>query len=216
MKMNATRARYLVVFFSLCFSLANAQAAEPIALFNGKTLEGWEGDTEHTWRVEQGAITAGSLTAAAARNEFLSTKKEYANFDLRLKFKIEGDVKVNAGVQFRTKRIPNHHEVSGFQADIGPGYFGCLYDESRRNRMLGTASKETINEALGKVAADGWHEYRIRAEGNHIQLWLNGVPTVDYTETDPKIDTSGIIAVQIHGGMQGKIMYKDLQLEPLP
>ena len=45
-----------------------------------------------------------------------------------------GEAKANAGVQFRTKRIPNHHEVSGYQADIVGGandkFSGILYDET--------------------------------------------------------------------------------------
>ena len=62
--------------------------------------------------------------------------QEYGDFELRLKFKLLGGDGANAGVQFRTKRIPNHHEVTGYQADMGAGWWGALYDESRRNKML--------------------------------------------------------------------------------
>src|ERR1700680_4517029 len=108
--------------------------AESKPLFDGKTFAGWEGDTAKTWRIEDGAIVGGSLEAVVPRNEFLCTTKGYGDFELKVKFKLLGDRKLaNAGVQVRTKRIPKHHEVIGYQADIGQQYWGALYDESRRN-----------------------------------------------------------------------------------
>jgi hypothetical protein len=135
---------------AVCF----AQSAVP--LFDGRTFTGWEGDTNHTWRIEAGTITAGSLDQAAARNEFLATTREFTNFELRVKFKIQGTEALNAGVQFRTQRIPNHHEVSGYQADIGPGVDGHLYDESRRNQRHARKSAST---SLAAIGPDGWQEY---------------------------------------------------------
>lgn len=195
---------------------ATAATAGPVSLFDGKTFVGWEGNTKTTWRIENGMIVAGSHDKATPRNEFLSTKKCFENFDLRLKFKITGDKHINAGVQFRTERIPEHHEVIGFQADIGPGYYGALYDESRRRKILAKPNKDTSAKALAAVGKDGWHTYRIRAKGSHIQLWLNGVMTVDYIEKDPDIAQTGIIAIQIHGKMQAVIAYKDILIEELP
>ena len=196
----------------LVFSLLLASftlAAEPQSLFDGKTLKGWEGD-EKTWRVEDGAIVGGSLDAVVPRNEFLCTTKTFGDFELTLKFKILGDKdKANAGVQFRTKRIPKHHEVSGYQADIGQGYWGALYDESRRNKVLAGPSKDVIAKA---AKFDDWNEYKIHAEGTSIKLWLNGTLTVDYVEKDEKIDATGIIGLQVHGGGKTKVMYKDITI----
>jgi hypothetical protein len=187
---------------------------KPQALFDGKTFTGWEGDTKTTWRIEDGAITAGSLEKKQPRNEFLSTTKEYANFELTVKWKLEGtEGFVNGGVQFRTKRIPNNHEVSGYQADLGAGYDGALYDESRRNKVLAKPTEEVRKKAL---KPGEWNEYRIRAEGPHIQIWLNGTLTVDYTETEKNIATSGIVAVQIHGDAKSRVWYKDLSITELP
>src|SRR6185295_9303361 len=119
-------------------------AAKPTKLFDGKTLDGWEGD-KATWRVEDGSIVGGSLDKTVPRNEFLCTTKTFGDFELKLKFKLVGDKSsANAGVQFRTKRIPKHHEVSGYQADIGQGYWGALYDESRRNKVLAQPEKKLI------------------------------------------------------------------------
>jgi hypothetical protein len=198
----------------LLFAAPALTADKPTPLFDGKTLAGWEGDTEKTWKVEDGAIAGGSLDAVVPRNEFLCTTKTYENFELKVTFKLTGDrAKANAGVQFRTKRIPKHHEVSGYQADVGQDYWGALYDESRRNKVLAGPKKEDLAKI---VKYDDWNEYVIRCEGPRIRLWLNGTPTVDYTETDEKVERSGIIGLQIHGGAKAKAYYKTVTIEELP
>lgn len=198
----------------LVFAGAATAADKPVSLFDGKTFDGWEGDTEKTWKIEDGAIVGGSLDATVPRNEFLCTKKTYGDFELKVTFKLVGDKdKANAGVQFRTKRIPMHHEVSGYQADVGQGYWGALYDESRRNKVLAQPEKGVLEKA---VKHGEWNEYVIRCEGPRIRLWLNGTPTVDYTETDEKIDRTGVIGLQIHGGAKARAFYKNITIEELP
>ncbi|MEM9658148.1 MAG: DUF1080 domain-containing protein, partial [Planctomycetota bacterium] len=184
-------------------------------LFDGKSFTGWEGDTEKTWRIEEGAIVAGSHERPAPRNDFLTTTREFDDFDLRLKYRIVGDERINAGVQFRTRRIPDHHEVIGYQADIGPNYDGQLYDESRRRRTLAGPDAATLRRALEATPQGGWNTYRIRAVGDRIQLWLNGVQTVDFREPDDRVARRGVVALQIHGGMRGLISYKDIRIESL-
>lgn len=90
---------------------------------------------------------------------------------------------------------------------------GICPDESRRNRNLVAAEKATREKRL---KPGDWNDYRIRAEGAHIQIWLNGVQTVHYTETDADIPRHGIIALQIHGGAFTKVQYRNLVLEELP
>lgn len=193
--------------------LAPAGLAESKTLFDGKTFDGWEGDTKETWRIEEGAIVGGSLDRVVPRNEFLCTTRTFTDFELTVKFKLVGDrERANAGVQFRTRRIPKHHEVSGYQADVGQQYWGALYDESRRNRMLAQPDKELVKKL---VKHDDWNEYRIRCEGPRIRLWLNGTLTVDYTEKEEKIDRSGILGLQIHGGARARAYYKDIRIEEL-
>lgn len=186
---------------------------ERYKLFEGKTLKGWEGD-EKSFRVEEGAIVAGSLKADVPRNEFLCTTEEFGDFELKLKCKLVGKG-ANAGIQFRTKRIPNHHEVSGYQADMGEGWWGKLYDESRRNRVL-AGEDPAVQEKLAKaLQPDDWNDYVIRCQGPRIQLWLNGVQTVDYVEKEKDIAASGVIAVQIHGGPPSEAWYKDIEIREL-
>jgi hypothetical protein len=193
-------------------SVANAQS--PKALFDGKSFEGWEGDIESVWRIENEALTAGSLSQRQKENNFLATKESFRDFELELDWKLEGtEGFINGGVQFRTKRIPDHHEVSGYQADLGAGFDGALYDESRRNKILAKPEEPILKKAIKPLGE--WNHYRIRAQGPHIELWLNGIQTVDYTEEDPSIAQEGIIAVQIHGGATSVVQYRNLQLKSL-
>ncbi len=189
-----------------------AQGAEEAKLFDGKTFKGWEGDLK-IFRIEKEAIVGGTLKEKIVRNEFLCTKKTYKNFILKLEVKLLGGPKANAGIQIRTKRIPNHHEVSGYQADMGVGWWGSLYDESRRRRVLAKADAALIKKIL---KAEDWNRYEIRCEGKRIRLFINGTLTVDYTEPDPKIPREGVIAVQIHGGPPSEAWYRDIMIRKLP
>ncbi len=182
-------------------------------LFDGQTLAGWEGNPS-TWRVEDGAIVAGALDRRQPHNEFLATTADYGDFDLRLQYKIVGGGGfVNGGVQFWSQRVPGNFEVLGYQADLGADTDGNLYDESRRNANLALAPAAVRAAAL---RPGQWNDYRIRAEGAHIQIWLNGVRTVDFTERDPTVPCHGKFALQIHGGANTKVSYRDLVIEPLP
>jgi hypothetical protein len=193
---------------------ASQQAGQPQKLFDGRTLEGWEGNRE-IFRVQDGAIVGGTLKQKIDHNWFLCTTKEYGDFELRLKCKLIGEG-ANAGIQFRTKRIPNHYEVSGYQADMGQQWWGKLYDESRRRRVLAGPESEAEQAKLAAVLKpNDWNEYVIRCQGPRIQIWLNGLQTVDYTEQEEGIERTGIVAVQIHGGPPSEAWYKDIELVEL-
>jgi len=185
----------------------------PVALFDGRTFQGWEGDTAKTWRIEDGAIVGGSLTTEVPHNEFLRTTRSYANFVLKLRFKLVGTGFVNAGIQFRSQRARTPvYEMVGYQADIGAKYWGSLYDESRRNKVLAGPDQTQVTRL---VRLEDWNDYEIRAEGRRIRLRLNGEQTVDYTEPDDTIPQSGLIGLQIHGGGKAQVSYKDITIEEL-
>ncbi|MFM7159464.1 MAG: DUF1080 domain-containing protein [Planctomycetaceae bacterium] len=184
-------------------------------LFDGQSLKGWEGDAQ-TFRIEKGEIVAGSLEKRIPRNEFLCTRAEFGDFELRLQAKLLGEGK-NAGVQFRSRRVPNDHEVSGYQCDIGTMgdrlIWGSLYDESRRNRFLMQGPAEAVKRA---VVENDWNNLVIRCQGPRVQLWVNDVATVDYTESDPQVARAGLIGLQIHGGAPAEARYRHLRIKPLP
>ncbi len=177
---------------------------------SGQTLHGWQGDRT-VFRVQDGAIVGGSLAGPVARNEFLCLEGEWADFELRLKFKLLG-AGANAGIQVRSRRIPDHHEMIGYQADLGDGWWGCLYDESRRNKVLAGPPEDVRGQI---VKREEWNEYRIRCQGRRIQLWINGTQTVDYTEADESLEQTGLIGLQIHGGPPSEAWYKDIRIRKL-
>jgi len=189
-------------------TLADQEGFTP--LFDGKTFQGWEGNRT-VFRIENGAIVGGSLDRALPHNEFLCTKKEYGNFELRLKCKLLGKT-ANGGIQVRSRRVPHHYEVSGYQADMAEQFWGNLYDESRRDKTLAGPSAETQRKI---VRAGDWNDYVIRCQGRHIQLWLNGHQTIDYREPDETLLQTGIIGLQIHGGPASEAWYKDIVIQPL-
>ncbi len=184
------------------------------SLFDGKSFEGWEGN-QKIFRIEQGAIIGGTMKEKIPHNEFLSTKREYGDFELRLQAKLAGEG-ANAGVQFRTKRIPDHHEVIGYQCDMGHmegrSIWGSLYDESRRKKFLAHGDKAEVEKAF---KPGEWNDFVIRCEGDRVQLWLNGVKTVDYRETDDTVVRTGVIAVQIHGGPPSEASYRKIRIKRL-
>lgn len=201
--------RFLVIVLLIATVLA---AAKPSRLFNGKSFTGWNGNLQ-IFRIEDGAVVGGSLKEKIARNEFLCTDKEYSDFVLRAKFKLLGDpTKANAGIQFRSKRIPNDHEVIGYQADMGQNYWGALYDESRRKKVLAQPNLDELKKVL---KLNDWNDYEIRAEGKRIRLSINGLQTVDYTEADDSIAQTGCICVQIHAGPPSEAWYKDISIETI-
>ncbi|AMV39302.1 family 16 glycoside hydrolase [Planctomyces sp. SH-PL62] len=183
------------------------ETAGYVSLFNGRDLDGWEGD-ETVWSARDGMIVGKS--AGLDHNVFLAYKQPFRDFVLSLSFRVI-DGKGNSGVQLRSVRVPGT-EMSGYQADIGDGYWGSLYDESRRNRTLVKGSPE----ALAKLNKAGWNHYVVRAFGDRITIYLNGAVAVDYKETDPAIARDGLLALQVHSGDPMEVQFKDVMIQRAP
>lgn len=224
---------YVALF---CFALGSPLSAEdPVApesefqsLFDGKQLNGWSGN-EKIFRLEAGSIVGGSLDQKIPNNEFLTFGKEFADFELRLQAKLIGEGG-NAGIQIRSRRasaeeiaatdkakhIPKH-EMVGYQVDMGKAWdkvwWGKLYDESRRRKVLAGPEDDSALEKL--VNWNEWNDYRILCEGARIRIWLNGEMTVDYTEQDDSIARQGIIGLQIHGGPPSEAWYRNIRVREI-
>jgi hypothetical protein len=198
--------------YALLLAVLTLPKPDAVSLFDGKTLDGWEGDAK-VWRVEDGVIKGGSMEGNK-QNEFLATKTSYKDFVLKLEYKLVGkEGFVNSGVQIRSKRIDKPaNEMKGYQADIGVGWTGSLYDESRRNKVMAKADAELIKktEKLGD-----WNTYEIRCEGPRVVLKLNGVQTIDYTEEDKTLEQEGLIGLQIHGGAKSEVSFRNITIEVL-
>ena len=191
-----------------------APGARVTSLFDGTTLAGWEGDLSK-WQVKEGAIVGGAPEVEQAHNDFLATTGEFQNFVLRLKFRIGGGTGfINSGVQIRSQRVPNNPEMAGYQCDLGePAWWGSIYDESRRNRLLIQSDMTAVNRVLRR---GDWNDYVIRARGPRITTWINGELASDYVEPDGTIATKGKLGLQIHGGGRVVAEFKEITVEALP
>ena len=179
-----------------------------VPLFNGEDLSGWEGDPL-LWLVEDGALVGRS--PGLEYNDFLATEKSYGNFILRFKIHLLNNTG-NSGVQFRSRRQSGSMEMIGYQADAGPTWWGNLYDESRRRVTLVEADTQLIDRIL---EPDGWNDYEVYANEEHIRLSINGETTADYREEDGSIAREGVIATQAHSGPPLEIRFKDIRIKEL-
>ena len=102
-------------------------------------------------------------------------------------------------------------KIIGYQADIGKGYWGDIYDEHRRGKLV----KGDLSTLKHLLKEDGWNSYTIRCTGDRHELYINGVKTCDWTETDKKFTTPGVIALQLHSGGIAKMEYKNIVIEEL-
>jgi Domain of Unknown Function (DUF1080) len=203
-----------LLLFSLIVSFNSVKSQSVQKLFDGKTLKGWNGNTD-VFKVKSNTIVGGSTTDAIPKNQFLCTEKVYGDFELTLEAKLTGKGK-NAGIQFRTARIPNDHEVSGYQYDMGfmedRPIWASLYDESRRKKFLIHPPKEDIEKIL---KTNDWNKVKIRCIGKEINFWLNGKHVMKYIEEESNIAQSGSICLQIHEGEQAEASYKNIVIKKL-
>jgi putative heme-binding domain-containing protein len=206
-----------VVMLTVLTNASFTRAGESRPLFDGTSLAGWEvrEGEQKWWKAAEGMIVGGSLEENVPHNTFLATKESFGNFELALKIRIRGAGGfVNSGIQIRSTRVPDSHELKGYQVDAGPGWWGKLYDESRRNKVIGEPKDQKAIDAA--IKADDWNEYRVVADGPAIRSWINGVAALDYTEADASIPLDGQIGIQVHGGGKALVEVKDIAIRPLP
>ena len=214
------------------FAASFAPAADPgfVALFDGKTLNGWEVcNGQATYRVENGAVIG--RTADGSPNSFLCTTKDYGDFVLEFETKTAPEL--NSGVQIRghryvgdagvrvftgketvQRKIPAGR-VYGYQVEVAhekSGTSGGIYDEARRGWLHKIADNPKARVAFKD---NQWNKYRIEARGDHMRVWVNGVPAADVV--DP-MDQTGFIALQVHqykGPKPLEVAWRNIQIQDL-
>ncbi len=199
-----------VLLFTL-FSLGSVPVmAEKIALFDGKSLDGWQSVGSARWRVEDGVIVGGQ-DGDPKKSGILMTRKSYKDFELELEFMIDEHGKYNSGVYLR--HGPGQGRQRGYQVNIGRGaaeeYVGLHYKEW----LDKGDEKDEIRKPLE------WNHLRIRAVGARIRVWLNGQAIVDYTDSEPHPDhvAAGVIGLQTYGaeGHAGWVKFRKLAITDL-
>ena len=205
------------------------------SLFDGKTLNGWDGNPQH-WSVKEGAIVGENTKENPTKgNTFLIWKGGVLkDFDLTLDYKIDGG---NSGIQYRSFVKPGKHDgwrIGGYQADLEAGdkYSGICYGEAFRGilSMRGEKTTLTLNDKgklqkkiekfgdtneIGKAVKKGeWNKYRIVAKGFHFTQYINGVKTTELIDNDEKTRRAdGLLAFQVHAGPPMKVYFKNIVLK---
>ncbi len=173
------------------------------SFFNGKDLTGWTDPDMSLWHVENGEIVG--KTDGLKQNHFLVSKMIVGDFKLTVQIKLVDD-KGNSGIQFRSQPIENG-EMKGYQADVGPDWWGRLYEEQGRGILAEPTTKDAVKPG-------DWNTYEITAVGDHIETKINGKPCVNLN--DPPGDKRGAVAFQLHAGGPTEVRIKDIKLEVDP
>lgn len=188
-------------------------------LFDGKTLAGWEGNSLY-WSVENGAIVGqGPSWQAMSFHDFLCSVEEFADFELRLEAKVIGQR--NSGVTVRTRRQPlrTTQIVMGYEIDMGMQRWGWVYEEGGTRRLLNPEVQAELQPKVQKVLRHGeFNDFVIRAEGNRITSWINGVE-FEYVDTDEKLAQEmrkGTIGFQLHFGPPQVVSFRNIRIKELP
>jgi len=217
--------------------------SEMTSIFNGRDLTGWDGDSR-LWSVKDGVIHGETTPDVKTRgNTFLIwTGGSTADFELRLSFRCSATN--NSGIQYRSTRIAedkarNKWVVRGYQHEIRnevdlPSVSGFIYDEGgstgKRGRIILVGQKGhwegselklsdetliTADEFKELFRLDDWNDVVIRAKGKHIQHFMNGRLTMDFTDSEDRALTDGVLALQLHGGKPMFAEYRDIRIKSL-
>jgi hypothetical protein len=215
-----------------CVALAQDEVGF-VSLFDGKTLEGWDGDPVY-WKVENGTIV-GTITpeTVVKRNTFLIWRGgEPADFELKLEYRVSAQG--NSGVNYRSLELTDAKwSLSGYQADIegrerhtaqnyeerGRTFLAlrgqvvrCV--EGQRPQVIGSVGDAKELQAL--VKPFDWNAYHLIARGNVLTHILNGrVMSVVIDEDAAKRRMAGKIGVQVHVGPPMTIEYRNIRLKKL-
>lgn len=227
-----------LMYFAICLAFiaceptkkSSEEQTTKISLFNGKDLAKWSGDSR-IWSVEDGTIVGRTTDDNKIKqNTFLIYETHFSDFELTFQYKIIGG---NSGVQYRANVLDKElFIVGGYQADMEAGinYSGILYEEKGRGIIakrgeqvvVGEDGEKTINQFItseeiqAKINMEQWNNYRIVADGNQLQHFINGNKTIDVIDNETsKSASSGIIALQVHAGPNMEVFYKDIVLKPI-
>jgi hypothetical protein len=213
------------------------------SMFDGKTLQGWRGDTAY-FTVRDGALTAGS-EQDIPRNTYLIYDKPYADFELHYKYRWATEAG-NSGIQFRSGIAEGHFALAGMQANLTPlipqtERFGMLYEElgDRVEMVLLGQRAEVTRRAAGRggqgrvvrtvlattnprekiLAAikpyPEWNEVVLIAHGEHIVHAINGLLVFDAMDKDPLARRDGLLGIQVHAGKPMVLQIKDMEIRTL-
>src|SRR5579872_1789954 len=195
----------------LCGLAASGPAAygkdKFVPLFNGRNLDGWDGDPR-LWSVKDGMIVGSTEGTPLEYNSFLMSKKTYSDFILKVQIKLRNH---NSGIQFRSEEVPGlRWAVRGYQVDMaGDNYWGNIYEERGKR---GTMVDGWKGKGEKVVKLKDWNDIELLCEGDHINVKLNGLETADLHDS---LKLDGIIAFQLHKGPPMEVYVRSVEIKVL-
>ena len=202
-----------------------------ISIFNGVSLEGWEGDPTY-WRVEEGQII-GEVTPETIlkRNSFLIWRGGAPeDFELKLEYKVSESG--NSGINYRSVEVEDTpYALKGYQCDIdGKGKWAGQNYEERGRKFLALRGQMTQKEknteatvygSLGDKEAlweylnkDDWNSVHLIIKGNTMVHIINGhVMSVVIDNDSENRKSEGLLGVQVHVGPPMTIAYKNIRIK---
>ncbi len=193
---------------ALSFAFATLQAKEPEwrPIFDGKSLAGWKALPGGTWEVSEGAIV-GKSPKSERRHGILLTEGRFKDFTARAKFRVQSG---DSGFYFRCDPVKGGVSVHGFQVEIDSSQeTGGLYETGGRAWVV-KPSKEEIPKK--KYAPGKWSVLELTAKGGHVVVKINGVITAELKDDPGRKE--GHIGLQLHGGQDMHVEFKDLEVKP--
>ena len=205
-KPSAILSIFTFASLGLLTNMASAQSWEP--LFNGKDLTGWHTQPGGEWKVVDGVIV-GTSASSERRHGLLVSDRELTNFILRAKFRVrEG----NSGLYFRAEETDTNVAVRGFQAEVDrSSAVGGLYETA----MRGWVRKPDPDVIKNIVTHGEWVKITVTAIDDDVTVSLNGT-TVTELLGDKESLKKGRIALQLHGGQNMHVEFKDIAVLKLP
>ena len=181
------------------------QSQKAKSIFNGKDLTGWTIHGTEKWYVEKGEMICES--GPDKQYGYLSTDKNYKNFELTLEFKQEANG--NSGVFYRSSI--DGVKISGWQVEVAPidKHTGGIYESYGRGWLIQPKPEDEKWLKMGE-----WNTMKIKVIGDETTTWLNGHQIV-YLKDEKIGQGEGFIALQIHDGGGIKVRWKNIRIKTL-
>ena len=220
---------YCLIIPGLAFSQDANEATEPtvkgadvIDLLEGGTLDAWKIPSDH-WYLDGESIIGNTVEEKLEMPEWLYTKQQFSDFEFTCELRLTGDNRRNTGIYYRVNTFllesrqgnKSYEAPSGYEFDAAfhnPGkrnYRGSLGDWYARP-SLRIFPDQTIIDLAYK--SEEWNRMTIRARGNRLEYWINGIKVMDYLDHDPKASRKGVIGFQIHDGSVMKVEYRNIRV----
>jgi hypothetical protein len=167
-----------------------------VALFDGKTLAGWQGSKDGY------AVQDGAIVSQPKGSGNLETAKEYSDFHLKFEFKLTPGANNGIGIRVPTqgdgKKIDAAYAGMEIQVldDTSDKYAGKIKEYQHHGSVYGVvAAKQGFLKPVGQ-----WNQEEIIAKGSHITVILNGETIV--AADVAKASENGTIDGKEHPGLK--------------